>query len=276
MLRLAIISDELDDDLGRALDGCERLGLPAVELRKVAGRSFLDLSDEDAAAAVGAIRERGLAIAALATPVLKCSLPGAPGRAGALHGARAEATLDDQWPLLDRALALAARHGIPFVRIFSGWRVEDPRRVFDDVAAIVREALRRAERSGVELLLENEHDCNVATAAETRALLDAVPGLRVIWDPGNHVRAGGAPAQAGLPGAEARIAHVHVKDVDAEGRWVPLGTGRVPVAAFVQGLLAAGYDGVFSLETHCRVDGSVERASEVALAVLRDTCAVPA
>ena len=71
---------------------------------------------------------------------------------------------------------------VPLIRIFSCWRVATPAAVFERVVEIVAEARRVAAAYPVEVVLENEHDCNVATAAETIALLDAVPDLRIIWD----------------------------------------------------------------------------------------------
>ncbi len=275
-MRLSIILDELGDDVGTALDACQRLGLDGVELRTLGGSSVVDAGDAELVRAVEAVHERGLTVTALATPVLKCSLPGLPAPTGALHGARASATIEDSWRQLDRALEIAECHAIPFVRIFSGWRVPDPPRVTGEVAEVVAEALRRAGSSPVEVLLENEHDCNVGTARETSDLLGRVPGLRVIWDPGNHVRGGGPPEESALDESIERIAHLHLKDVDAKGRWVPLGTGLVPFATLVPRLLGAGYAGVFSLETHCEVDGSVERASELALDHLRAVAGVAA
>jgi sugar phosphate isomerase/epimerase len=66
---------------------------------------------------------------------------------------------------------------------------------------------------------------------------------------------------------------VHLKDVDPDGRWVPLGAGRVPWDAVVGRLQEAGYAGAWSLETHCEVDGSVEKASRVAIEHLRKVTA---
>jgi L-ribulose-5-phosphate 3-epimerase len=275
-MRLSIILDELGDDVDAALDACQRLGLDGVELRTLAGRSVVEASDAEFDRAVEAIHRRGFGMPALATPVLKCSLPGLPAPAGALHGWRAEATIDDSWRGLDRALELAERHEIPFVRIFSGWRVSDPSEVTEQVAEFVAEAVTRAGSSSVEVLLENEHDCNVGTARETSDMLALVPGLRLIWDPGNHVCAGGDPAESALDEDLERIAHLHLKDADSEGRWVPLGTGLVPFEDVVPRLLGVGYEGTFSLETHCEVDGSVEEASRVGLEHLHAVAEVPA
>lgn len=267
---LGIIIDELAPELDHALDGAERLGLRGVELRMVGGRSWLDLTELELRDAIALIESRGFVVTALATPIFKCALPGAPAAAGAaLHGGRASATLADSWALLDRALPLAQRFGVPFLRVFSGWRAEDPAAVSDVVIAVLKEALERADKFPVELLLENEHDCNVATAAETVDALERVPGLRVIWDAGNHVRGGGPPSESALDAAVERIAHVHLKDVDENGAWVPLGRGLVPFDRLLAGLRAAGYEGSLSLETHCRVNDSVEAASRVSLDHLR-------
>ena len=273
---LGVNTDELDARRDLALDACERLGLTAIELRTLDGRSCVDLPDEVLDRAIDYARIRGFEVLALATPVLKCVLPATHAQVGVLHGARARATLARSWRELQRAARTAERNRVPFVRIFSGWRVADPRAIEDRVVSVVAQALERAAPYDVELLLENEHDCNVATAAEVADVLAALPGLRVLWDPANHIRAGGAPAEVGLRVAADRIAHVHVKDVDASGRWVPLGSGRVPYRAVVDGLLDAGYAGALSLETHCAIDGSTERATASALDRLRERMAVHA
>jgi sugar phosphate isomerase/epimerase len=268
--RLSIISDELDDDLETALDICDRFGVPEVELRMIGGQNWLALDESALAEAVALVRGRGFEVSALASPIFKCPLPGGSDRPGAaLHGGSSTSTIDDHWALLELGLDRAASLKIPVIRMFSCWRAPDPSAVVDDVAAILAEALRRAERFPVEVALENEHDCNIATAAETRAILDAVPALQVIWDPGNHVRAGGAPDDSALSGYADRIAHVHLKDVDESGRWVPLGEGLVPYAQLIDELVAEEYDGSFSLETHCEVDGSRVAATAAALDRLR-------
>ena len=267
-MRLGIITDELSSDLDAALDACARLGLTEVELRTLGGRSILALTDAELHAAVEQVRERGLAISALAAPLFKCSLPDAPAPAGALHGAAATATIEDSWRLLARALEVAGEFEIPVVRTFSFWRVADPAVVFEQVVAALREALDRARGTGVQLALENEHDCNFATAAETARVLDRLPELRVIWDPANHVRGGGPLEDSVLRGYEERIAHVHLKDVDDTGTWVCLGDGLVPYRSVFDWLLGFGYDGALSFETHCRIDGSVAKATRRSLGAL--------
>lgn len=267
-MRLSIITDELSDDLDVALDACARLGLAEVELRTLGGRSVLAMADEEVATAVAQVRERGLSVCALATPIFKCSLPDAPAPVGELHGAAAAATIDDSWGLLARALAVASEFDIPVIRAFSFWRVAEPASVFEQVVEALREASSRTRGSGVVLALENEHDCNIATARETARVLERLPDLRVIWDPANHIRGGGSREDAALPGFEDRIAHVHLKDVNGAGTWVCLGDGLVPYGIVLDRLLRSGYGGAFSFETHCRIDGSTEKATRRSLRTL--------
>jgi len=270
MERLCIIVDELGDDLDLALETCARFDVPEVELRTVDGRSWLSLEEPELVDVATRIREQGFGIPALASPIFKCPLPGESDRPGAaLHGAAKSATLEDHWALLTQALERASVIEVPLIRIFSCWRVANPAEVFAPVAEIVVEAQRVAAPYPVEVALENEHDCNVATAAETIALLDAVPDLRVIWDPANHVRAGGEPTDSVLAGYGDRIAHMHIKDVGSDGKWVPLGLGLVPYEAVIEQAVAEGYGGAFSLETHCEIDGSRITASAAALVRLR-------
>lgn len=270
-MRLGVITDELDDNLDRALDACERLQIADVELRTVGGTNLANLDDERLLSAIADVHARGCRVNVLASPVFKCHLPNTQPntRSGAVHGAAAAGSLDENWRLLDRLLAVAERCGIPFVRVFSFWRVAAPQAALDPIADLLSEAVRRAESYAVELLLENEHDCNVATAAETAALLHRVDGLRLIWDPGNHLRAGGGVVDAVGDGFGPRIAHVHMKDIDSRDNWVVLGTGRLPLRSIVNRLQDMGYRGVLSLETHCRVEGSVSRATELSLAALK-------
>lgn len=268
---ISVITDELDDDLETAFQLCLQLGVAAVELRTIDGSNWLALEREALATAVGRARELGLEVTALASSVFKCPLPGRPSRPGAaLHGTAAGATLEEHWLLLDRALDHAASVGVPLIRMFSCWRVPDPREVFSEVVEIMAEAQERAAAFPVEVALENEHDCNVATARESLEILTSVPGLRLIWDPANHVRAGGAPPESSFDRSVDRIAHMHLKDVDAEGTWVVLGTGLVSCESVIDAAVRWGYRGAFSLETHCEIDGSRVKATEAGLDLVRD------
>ena len=109
-----------------------------------------------------------------------------------------------------------------------------------ELGEALRRAGERARHAGVLLALENEHECNVATADEARAALEAAasPDLWLIWDPGNAAMLdpGAFTGLGGLETISGRVAHVHLKDVSPAGEWVRIGEGIVDFAGMVDHL----------------------------------------
>jgi sugar phosphate isomerase/epimerase len=255
-VQLSVITDEIAPGLAEALDVCEELRLDAVELRTVDGRQVVDRSDEELAAIRAGLDRRGFPVCALASPFLKCG--------------RGEA----QDAVLERAIRAATALGAPLVRAFGWWREPDPAATLPELGRALRDAAARVREAGLTLVLENEHECNVATAAEARAALDAAgaPELRLIWDPGNAAMLDPA-AWHGLGGLDLvvhDVAHVHLKDVSSEGAWTRIGDGIVDFRSQLARLEAAGYDGYLSFETHYSRDGSGELATRDCVAALRE------
>lgn len=117
--------------------------------------------------------------------------------------------------------------------------------------------------------LENEHACNVATGAETGRILALIPhpNLQIVWDPANALVAGEDPFPLGYSLLPRRIAHVHAKDCHMDRNkpvWGPLGTRHVRWKGQIAALLADGYSGFLSLETHWPgPDGNKLEASRI-------------
>jgi sugar phosphate isomerase/epimerase len=255
-VRLSVITDEIGPDLPHALDVCDELGLDAVELRTVGGVQIVDHTEDQLAAIRSELDRRGLAVCALASPFLKCDR-GEP-----------------QDALLERTIRAATTLGTPLVRAFGWWREPDPAAALPDLGRALREANARVQEAGLTLVLENEHECNVATAAEAHAALDAAraPGLRLIWDPGNAAMLdpAGWHGLGGLDLVVHDVAHVHLKDVSPDGAWVRIGEGIVDFRSQIARLEATGYDGYLSFETHYTRDGSGELATRDCVAALRE------
>jgi L-ribulose-5-phosphate 3-epimerase len=197
-------------------------------------------------------------VVSIASPLLKCVLPGAEEIDQRFqHDIFASKhTFADQPRLTEHAFHLAHFFGARIVRVFSYWRTVQPERSLDAIVTALTALAELAEVENLLIGLENEHACNIGTAAETRKVLDAVPHphLVVVWDPANALVAGEVPFPGGyelLP--VHRIGHVHAKDcevVDHQPVWGPLGTRRVDWKGQVSALLASGYQGYLSLETH--------------------------
>src|SRR5574339_614140 len=77
-VNLAAITDEFSPDIEVALDAMASVGLNGVELRTISGRNIVDLPDDEVHRLCAAVDARGLKIASIASPLLKCVLPDAP------------------------------------------------------------------------------------------------------------------------------------------------------------------------------------------------------
>jgi inosose dehydratase len=156
-----------------------------------------------------------------------------------------------------------------------------------------------AADNGVQAVLHP----HVGTMVETRSDVDRVLAgaqVKLCLDTGHLLIGGTDPLQLARE-APGRIAHAHLKDVDAglaarvrageltyteavrEGMYTPLGRGDVDVAAIVTALRGNGFDGWFVMEQDTILDGEPTdegpvRDVRTSVAYLRSVCqfAVPA
>ena len=257
-LPIAAITDEFSPDLETALAPMEEIGMKAAELRVVFGKNIMDLTDAELDRAHELLTRRGIQTISIASPILKCVLPGGPEIDSRFqHDIFASKhTYDDQPRLTERAFFIAKRLGAKIVRVFSYWRTVEPEKCFDGVCVALNTLAEKAAKENLIIGLENEHACNIGTAAETRRVLDRVqhPNLKVVWDPANAFVAGENSFPDGyrlLP--PDRIVHVHAKDCSLNGHipeWGPLGTRSIDWKGQIAALIADGYKGYLSLETH--------------------------
>lgn len=256
--RLAAITDEFSADLDVALSAMADVGMTGAELRTVAGRNMMDLTDGEINRVRSVVDARGMTVVSLASPLLKCVLPGSPPLDTRVqHDVFGSPyTYEDQPRLTERAFEIAERAGAGILRVFSYWRTVEPERCFEAVAAALHELAEEAARRGIVIGLENEHACNVGTGQETGRLLRLVdhPSVQVVWDPANAMILGEQAFPDGyghIP--PARIAHVHAKDCfvsDHKPTWGLVGDMGVNWRGQLDALRRDGYDGWISLETH--------------------------
>jgi sugar phosphate isomerase/epimerase len=261
--RIAAITDEFSPDIETAVRSMSSIGMTGAELRMVFGKNIIDLSDEELDRAIAIVRGAGLEILSIASPLLKCVLPDAPEVDARFQQDMfaAKHTFADQPRLTARAFEIAGRTGARIIRVFSYWRTVDPDVCFDRIVAALRGLANHAATHNVIIGLENEHACNIGTAAETARVLAALdhPNLKVVWDPANAVVAGEKAIPDGydmLP--ISRIQHVHAKDCTMDGHkplWCELGQGVVGWRPQIDALVRDGYKGWISLETHWQGPG---------------------
>jgi len=257
-LPLAAITDEFTPDMETAVAAMHKIGMSGAELRVVWGTNIMDLTDAELDRVKQIVESEHLKIVSIASPLLKCVLPDAPPLDSRIQQDvfGSKHTFEDQPRLTERAFKIARRVGARVIRVFSYWRTVDPSQCSGRVAAALEELARKAAEQDLIIGVENEHACNVATASEAAALLNAVghPNLQLIWDPANALVAGEDPFPHGyglLP--KGRIAHVHAKDCymkDGKPQWGPVGACGIDWKGQIAALVADGYRGYVSLETH--------------------------
>jgi len=257
-LRIAAITDEFSPDLGAALDAMAAIGMTGAELRVLWGRNIMDLSDRELAGAIDVVHRKKMEIISIASPLLKCVLPGG-GEVDTRYQQDVFAskhTFEDQPKLAARAFEIARRSGAKIIRVFSYWRTLTPERCFDGIAKALNDLGDEAAKHDLVIALENEHACNIGTASEAARVLAVVKHshVKLLWDPANAFVGGEEPYPFGynlLP--KERIVHVHTKDCHMQGHtpvWGPLGTRGVDWKGQIGALLRDGYSGWLSLETH--------------------------
>ena len=196
-LPIAAITDEFSPTLSEALPYLQEIGMTGAELRVVDGKNVLDLTDDELKRTRDAVQAAGLKVVSIASPVLKCILPNAPAvDARFQHDVFASKhTFEDQPRLTEHAIQVAQFFGAPVLRVFSYWRTVDPKRCEDAIVKALSGLAALAEKESIIIGLENEHACNIGTAAETRRILDLVPDpkLMIVWDPANALCAGEEP-----------------------------------------------------------------------------------
>ena len=262
-LKIAVTTDEVDDDLAVALAFLERFGLRWAEIRNIGGKYNTAQPEQAIRAARRQLDAGGVKLAILDTGFFKVPLPDAKALAA-------------QWELLEKAFANADILGTKLIRVFAftyprGGKPDPAQypRIYD----LVAQASEKAQRAGFTFALENVGGSYVATAAQAADLLAAVksPALGLTWDPNNSAGEGDPePFPAGYKKLDPRrIHHVHLRDYqrtpDGGAKWCGVGDGEFDHVGQIRALLKDGYQGALSLETHFQIDGSKAKASEYSM-----------
>ncbi|OKJ78576.1 sugar phosphate isomerase/epimerase family protein [Streptomyces sp. CB02460] len=246
--------DELGQDPTVGMDLAVALSVRHLEIRTAYGSNALVLEDDQVRSVRKLADERGLRVAALASPLWKWCRPEAvPGRVDSF-GFPTQVPIPDRKRWVDRALTVAGLLGTDRVRIFSHLSVGEQTETFRD-DPLLPYALRAAERARVRLLLENEPVCTVYEPASLLDVLQAHPGLGLWLDLGNLFEVGHGTAEA-VDALAPYAEYVHIKDYrprdDGTKDFVAAGDGTVPYRELLPALHQARPGLPYALETHVR------------------------
>lgn len=238
---LSGFGDEIDPDPLVQVAVLKALGAQHIEVRSAWGVNVVDLDDGQLAALAALLRDAGMGVSAVASPIGKVDV-----------------TLDPDLERARLARVIRVAHALETesIRVFSFFRaegvpVEDIR---DDVLLRMRLLADDAEREKVTLLHENEKDIYGDNPARVLDLVESVgsSALRLAWDSANFVQVGVAhPHDDGYAMLRPYVDYLQVKDaLSATGAVVPAGEGDGQIFQTVAALKADGYAGYASLEPH--------------------------
>ena len=237
---LSGFGDEIDPDPAVQVGVLQALGAHHIEVRGAWDTNIVELPEDQLDRLAKLLRDRGMGVSAIASPVGKVDVFGDP---------------DAELARLRRAIAAAHRLGARYVRMFSFYRPEGVpvEQTRDTVLTRLRGFADLAEREGVVLVHENEKDIYGDVPQRVLDLVESVgsPALRLAWDSANFVQVGVRPFTDGYAMLRPHLEYLQVKDaVVATGTVVPAGEGDGELPATLTALRDDGYSGFASLEPH--------------------------
>jgi sugar phosphate isomerase/epimerase len=203
---VSAFGDEIAPELEPQLEVLADHGLRHVEFRSAWGTNVCDLSKEELDRAARLLREAGIGVSAIASPVGKAPVQG---------------DFEDELARFRAALEAADSLGTPLIRVFSFYVPEGDHPIHrDGVLRRMSVLAREAAVNGVTLVHENESYIYGDTAEHCCDLIDGVasPALRLAFDPANFVQVGVRPHTEAWPRLAGAVAHFHVKDAVAIDR----------------------------------------------------------
>jgi sugar phosphate isomerase/epimerase len=240
MWTLSGFADEISPDLTEQCEVASGLGLKYIEVRSAWDVNILDLSPDQLATMKKTLRNYGLQVSSIGSPIGKIFI-------------------DEEFgPHLERmrhAAEVAQELDAPYIRIFSFFMRPgaDPAGHRAEVIDRMRALVRVAEEADLILLHENEKEIYGDVPARCLDLIRSVgsPYLKLAWDPANFVQVGVRPYSEGYAKLRPHLEYVQIKDaLAADGTVVPAGQGDGEVAETMRALRHDGFDGFFSLEPH--------------------------
>ncbi len=255
---LSAFADEVAPDLDEQLGALRTNGIGHVEFRSAWDVNVVDLQAERLDEAARALRDAGIGVSAIGSPVGKAPVDG---------------PLDAELDRLRAALDAAGRLGTSLVRVFSFYvpegRYAEHR---DEVLRRMTTLAALASERGATLVHENESYIYGDTAERCLDLVESVgsPALRIAFDPGNFVQCDVRPMADAWPLLRDHVVHVHIKDavaVDRGGAAYPAeaapgalmlsvrppGEGDGDLLALLRELDRIGYRGFLTLEPHLQL-----------------------
>ncbi len=159
--------------------------------------------------------------------------------------------------LLPASLDFANEVGARYVLIFAFDRAGSaPGSPPDELLNMLFKSAERAKSAGLKLAIENEAGFWADTGERTAEIVRKInhSSLGVNWDPANAFCEGDTPYPDGYSYIKDHVLHLHFKDAQRTGSvgYEFCAKGQVDWPGQIKSLVADGYSGYISVETHLR------------------------
>jgi sugar phosphate isomerase/epimerase len=246
MVKFSAFADEVSSDFEEQLAFLNAQQVGSIEIRSLYDKNILDLSKRELATVKKMLKDNGISVSAIGSPIGKIRL--------------------DQSSELDKvrhAIELADFFEAPFIRVFSYYPPEEK-----DINDFRDEVLKRMSRmagmlAGSEIVLVHENESHIYghTAEHCADIARSVnsPNLKLVYDPGNFVW--GSKITDNMdrcwPVMAPYVVHVHIKDWKlgslSVGSLPGEGDGQIDI--LLKKLAEIKYNGFLTMEPHLESGG---------------------
>jgi sugar phosphate isomerase/epimerase len=285
-LFLSGFADEAADDIRGQIRAVKALGWSHFEARSVDGVNIHDLSEAAFEEVCAGLEEAGVGINCFGSTI-------------ANWGSRVDDDFSVSLEAVERAIRRMRRLKVPLVRIMSYALIcDDKGRPLEAQKEELRfdrlrEICARFLDAGLTPVHENCFNYGGMSWEHTLTMLEAVPGLKLVYDTGNPCltpdfrKPWPWPNQDSLEAWEhlkEHVVHIHIKDgrrnpATGEEAYIFPGEGDGELKKILADALAGGYGGSFTIEPHMAsvfhdpsVSSSAEKRFENFVEYGRRTC----
>jgi sugar phosphate isomerase/epimerase len=248
MAKLSAFADEVTEDFRAQVEFLAKEKVGYIEPRFIDRKNIMELSQGELAEARSMIRDHGLKVSAIGSPIGKVRLDEPFG------------------PHLDKfkhAVELAQFFDTPFIRMFSYYAPEGK-----DIDSHRDQVLERMQAKvdvlqGVDVTMVHENEAHIYghTAENCVDLVKAVdsPKLRLAYDPANFVWGEKMTNNVEVcwPVMKPYVVHIHIKDWKLGSKDVGSvpGEGDGQIKELLAELAKMDYDGCMTMEPHLKTGG---------------------
>ena len=228
-------ADESNDKFEGQIDALKRSGYDYLEIRNLNGKNFTELTLGEAKEIDKQLKDNGLSIISLGSPIGKIDING---------------DFEKHLDLYKHTLEIGKVFGAEKIRLFSFFmpKDENPEIYKNLVIERMGKFAEIAKEYGILACHENEKGIYGDIASRCLDIHKAVPEIKGVFDPANFVQCGQNTLEA-WDILNPYIDYMHIKDALADGRVVPPGQGKGNVQELLKKYSAIGGE-LLTLEPH--------------------------